>query len=210
LIRAIVFSGALLLFLVQPLVGRTALPILGGASQVWNTCLLFFQVTLWVGYGYAHVLAESVGKRTQIGVHFCLALATVFMLPLGLAHTPEPPLDLIISSFTPASLRTRMMNRRGGACRSLVRKLVRMRGPGSIVGIRNIARRFPESLLLVITLNNGLDSIMFGGTIGVASPENSRTHDFRIPQGLAPNQTSRFSVLLETTAFAEGNFITSP
>ena len=33
-----IFSSATLLFLVQPLVGRVLLPLLGGSAGVWNTC----------------------------------------------------------------------------------------------------------------------------------------------------------------------------
>ena len=44
-----IFSSATLLFLVQPLVGRFLLPLLGGSAGVWNTCMVFFQATLLLG-----------------------------------------------------------------------------------------------------------------------------------------------------------------
>lgn len=43
------FLGAALLFLVQPIVARMALPLLGGSPAVWNTCMVFFQAVLLVG-----------------------------------------------------------------------------------------------------------------------------------------------------------------
>ena len=49
-----IFWGALLLFLVQPLIARFILPWFGGGPAVWTTCMLFFQVLLLGGYAYAH------------------------------------------------------------------------------------------------------------------------------------------------------------
>ena len=53
LFTATTFLGALLLFLVQPMVGRLLLPLLGGAPAVWNTALVFYQAMLLAGYAYA-------------------------------------------------------------------------------------------------------------------------------------------------------------
>jgi hypothetical protein len=44
-----VFLSAALLFVVEPMVGKMVLPILGGAPAVWTTCLLFFQAALLLG-----------------------------------------------------------------------------------------------------------------------------------------------------------------
>ena len=40
------FVSATLLFLVQPMVGKMILPLLGGTPAVWNTCMVFFQALL--------------------------------------------------------------------------------------------------------------------------------------------------------------------
>jgi hypothetical protein len=53
-----VFSGAFLLFLLQPLTGRTLLPFFGGGASVWMVCLAVYQTLLLVGYGYAHFIAQ--------------------------------------------------------------------------------------------------------------------------------------------------------
>ena len=59
------FLSAGLLFLVQPMVGRTLLPHLGGNPIAWNACLVFFQATLLAGYVYAGLLHRFRGVRWQ-------------------------------------------------------------------------------------------------------------------------------------------------
>jgi len=59
------FLSAALLFLVEPMFAKMALPLLGGSAAVWTTCLVFFQVTLRAGYVYAHVSAKLVGKLVK-------------------------------------------------------------------------------------------------------------------------------------------------
>jgi spermidine synthase len=54
-----VFFGSFLLFLIQPLTGRTLLPVFGGSASVWMVCLAVYQTLLLVGYGYAHLIARS-------------------------------------------------------------------------------------------------------------------------------------------------------
>jgi len=41
-----IFTGAFLLFQVQPLIGKYILPWFGGGPGVWTVCMLFFQVVL--------------------------------------------------------------------------------------------------------------------------------------------------------------------
>jgi hypothetical protein len=61
-----IFLGSSLLFLVQPMFAKVALPWLGGSPSVWNTCVLFFQTTLLLGYLYAHLSTRWLGVRRQI------------------------------------------------------------------------------------------------------------------------------------------------
>ena len=80
-----IFTSASLLFVVQPMVGKMILPHLGGSPSVWTTCMLFFQTTLVAGYLYAHVIAQKMSPRWQIGVHFALiAAAVVTSLPFDI------------------------------------------------------------------------------------------------------------------------------
>ena len=84
LFTATIFLSASLLFFVQPLFTRIALPAIGGAPAVWTTAMLFFQTVLIAGYLYSHLMTRYASVRVQIGVHLALwALALVF-LPLSL------------------------------------------------------------------------------------------------------------------------------
>ena len=53
-----IFLSAALLFLIQPMAGKILLPALGGSPAVWNTCMLFFQGVLLLGYAYSHVVSK--------------------------------------------------------------------------------------------------------------------------------------------------------
>jgi SAM-dependent methyltransferase len=84
-----IFTGSLLLFLVQPMVARMALPLLGGAPAVWNSALVVFQLLLLAGYGYAHLLARWPVRRQAI-VHLALLALAGLTVPLRLADLPPP------------------------------------------------------------------------------------------------------------------------
>ncbi|RMG17977.1 MAG: hypothetical protein D6731_03090 [Planctomycetota bacterium] len=79
-IRLTVFAclGALLLFGLEPLVGRLLLPSCGGSFAVWATCLMFFQAALFLGYLYCHLLAPRLGRG-----HLLVALLPFLFLPIG-------------------------------------------------------------------------------------------------------------------------------
>ena len=85
------FFSAALLFLVEPMLARMILPLLGGTPAVWNTCLVFFQVVLFAGYLYAHASMQWLGKRTQITVHLAVVLAALLVLPLSIPASWIPP-----------------------------------------------------------------------------------------------------------------------
>jgi tetratricopeptide (TPR) repeat protein len=75
-----IFTGAFLLFLVQPLIGKYILPWFGGAPAVWTTCMLFFQLLLLAGYAYAHFSARWLKPRAQAIVHLILLIAAMALL----------------------------------------------------------------------------------------------------------------------------------
>ncbi|MCS6987217.1 MAG: fused MFS/spermidine synthase [Sphingomonadaceae bacterium] len=87
---AIVALGSFLLFLVQPMVARIALPRLGGAPAVWNTAMAFYQAALLLGYLWAHGLSR-LAPRAQAAAHLALLLAAAATLPVGLAEGAPPP-----------------------------------------------------------------------------------------------------------------------
>jgi len=76
--------SACLLFAVQPMFAKMALPLFGGSPAVWNTSMLFFQAALLLGYGYAHWISSRLSIRQQVGVHAALLLAAMFALPVAL------------------------------------------------------------------------------------------------------------------------------
>src|SRR5580658_10410017 len=84
------FASALLLFLVEPMVARMLLPLLGGTPAVWNTCLVFFQLVLLAGYLYAHAAMRWMGRRTQLAVHIAVVVAALLVLPVSISPRGMP------------------------------------------------------------------------------------------------------------------------
>src|SRR6185503_17915177 len=79
-----------LLFIVQPMFAKMALPLLGGTPAVWNTCMVFFQAVLLIGYGYAHATPALLGLRRQAILHLALFLTTFIALPLAVPEGWSP------------------------------------------------------------------------------------------------------------------------
>lgn len=77
--------GASLLFLVQPMAAKAALPILGGAPFVWNGCMVFFQTLLLGGYLYAHLLNKALPVRRQPLVHLPMLALALLAFPITFA-----------------------------------------------------------------------------------------------------------------------------
>lgn len=77
-----IFTGAFLLFQVQPLIGKYILPWFGGAPGVWTTCLLFFQTLLLGGYAYAHLTSTRLTPRRQAILHLSLLALSLALLPI--------------------------------------------------------------------------------------------------------------------------------
>ena len=76
-----IFLSAFLLFSVQPLMGRYLLPWYGGAAAVWTACMLFFQVFLLGGYGYAHWLS-GIKPGRQNRLHIFFLVVSLLVLPV--------------------------------------------------------------------------------------------------------------------------------
>ena len=77
-----IFTGAFLLFQVQPLIGKYILPWFGGGPGVWTTCMMFFQVLLLGGYAYAHFSSRWLKPRRQAIMHLALLAAAIALLPV--------------------------------------------------------------------------------------------------------------------------------
>ncbi|MBN9118683.1 MAG: hypothetical protein J0I06_05925, partial [Planctomycetes bacterium] len=86
------FVSASLLFMVQPMVGKLVLPLLGGSPAVWNACMVFFQALLLLGYLYADRLTRQPDTRKQwyihIGVMALPVAAFALAVVLGSRGTP--------------------------------------------------------------------------------------------------------------------------
>ncbi|WP_158820604.1 fused MFS/spermidine synthase [Granulicella sp. S156] len=85
LFGSVIFFSAFLLFLVEPLAAKQILPVLGGSSAVWITCLVFFQLMLLVGYLYAHWLTHRFSRAAQRNIHIAM-LAIAFALLMVQSH----------------------------------------------------------------------------------------------------------------------------
>lgn len=101
-----IFVSAFLLFLVQPLIGKLILPKLGGTPQVWNTCMVFFQSALLLGYAYTHSISTKLKLRQQMMLHAALLVIPIVMLVVFPIYgevqgwSPPPGANPIVSTLT--------------------------------------------------------------------------------------------------------------
>jgi hypothetical protein len=86
---ATIFAGSFLLFMIQPMVARMALPRLGGAPNVWNSAMLVYQALLLAGYAYAHRLSRLPLRRAA-SLHLALLVVAALTLPIALVNLPPP------------------------------------------------------------------------------------------------------------------------
>jgi SAM-dependent methyltransferase len=91
--------SALLLFLVQPMFTKMALPLLGGSPQVWNVSVVFYQFVLLLGYLYAHLARTYLPVRWTAGIQVVLILVVLLCLPIRLPAGWQPPIDATGSSL---------------------------------------------------------------------------------------------------------------
>ncbi len=78
-----IFLSAFLLFQVQPMIAKMILPWFGGTAAVWTVCMLFFQVVLLAGYGYAAWSIRNLTPRMQSIVHVSLLALSAALLPIA-------------------------------------------------------------------------------------------------------------------------------
>ncbi|MGZ8184888.1 MAG: fused MFS/spermidine synthase [Methylobacter sp.] len=87
------FISAALMFVLQPMFGKILLPLLGGSPAVWNTCMVFYQSILFLGYLYAHTISTRLSQHRQIQVHAAVIFISLLALPLALPENTAPPTD---------------------------------------------------------------------------------------------------------------------
>jgi spermidine synthase len=89
-----IFVSAALVFLVQPMIAKMLLPMLGGSPAVWNASMAFFQTALLAGYGYAHLVQRIGDLRKQAVAHLCILAVASLALPLTVTGAlGSPPSD---------------------------------------------------------------------------------------------------------------------
>ncbi len=72
------------------MIAKMILPLLGGTPAVWNTCMMFFQVILLAGYGYAHISGTKAGVHRQIIIHLAILLVACTVLPIAIPRQWAP------------------------------------------------------------------------------------------------------------------------
>ncbi|MGZ8136288.1 MAG: fused MFS/spermidine synthase [Methylococcaceae bacterium] len=87
------FTSASLMFVLQPLFGKILLPLLGGSPAVWNTCMVFYQSILFLGYLYAHLISTRQTQHRQIAIHAVVMFISFLALPVALPENTVPPTD---------------------------------------------------------------------------------------------------------------------
>jgi len=81
------------MFVLQPMFGKILLPLLGGTPAVWNTCMVFYQTLLFLGYLYAHWLSSRHHNQRQVQIHAAVLLVSLLALPVALPSDISPPTD---------------------------------------------------------------------------------------------------------------------
>ena len=84
------FLASALLFSVQPLLGRSLLPLLGGVPAVWNTCMVFFQASVLLGCLWTHGVSQRSGRSPGLAPHAVLLVAAAASLPPTLSAGRAP------------------------------------------------------------------------------------------------------------------------
>jgi hypothetical protein len=85
-------SGALL-FLMELIFAKMILPVLGGTTAVWTTCMLFYQAMLLSGYAFANIVTHRTKPKWQAVIFVTLAVAPAMILPFSISAARVPPVD---------------------------------------------------------------------------------------------------------------------
>lgn len=98
-----IFLSAFLLFQIQPLIGRFALPWFGGGPSIWTTCMLFFQLLLLGGYMYAHLLTMLAWCSQRMWLNKPVPAFWIWIIAIGaqlgsIGYFMVMPLNALMSS----------------------------------------------------------------------------------------------------------------
>lgn len=101
------FLSSFLLLLVQPMLAKALLPLVGGAPAIWVVTMLFFQLVLLAGYSYAAYSSRWLTPQKQAVWHLVLFGIVLLMgFPLQLRGTEHllsgghPEIAVILALFS--------------------------------------------------------------------------------------------------------------
>jgi len=132
-----IFLGAFLLFAVQPILGRTLLPLFGGGPAVWTVCLLFFQIGLLAGYLYAHAAGRMSGAY-----HLAVVAISLWFLPISQKAMPPglwPELQVLALLAASAGLPYLVLASTGPLLQTWFHEQFPDRSPYRLYSLSNIA-----------------------------------------------------------------------
>ena len=96
------FVSASLLFMVQPMVAKGVLPLLGGSPAVWNGCMVFFQALLLLGYLYADRLTRVSDTRKQWIIHLAVLALPVAVFVLAVLFSAKHNPIAVVEALAPS------------------------------------------------------------------------------------------------------------
>jgi hypothetical protein len=137
-----IFLGAFLLFAVQPILGRTLLPMFGGGPAVWTVCLLFFQIGLLGGYVYAHAAGRICRGPVSSGYHLAVLAVSLLFLPLTPKAMPPglpPEIQVLALLAASAGLPYLVLASTGPLLQSWFHQQFPERSPYRLYSLSNIA-----------------------------------------------------------------------
>ena len=76
-----IFLSAFLLFSIQPMFTKMLMPLLGGAPQVWNIAMLFFQALLLFGYLFTYLITKYMSVKLHRSLYIVLFILFFFIAP---------------------------------------------------------------------------------------------------------------------------------
>ena len=82
LYAATLFASASLVFILEPLFARMVLPLFGGVPEVWNTCVVFYQLVLVAGYLYSHFVSRWLSVKGQVTAQIGIMALALAVLPV--------------------------------------------------------------------------------------------------------------------------------
>lgn len=139
----VIFLSAYLLFQVQPLISKSILPWFGGTPSVWTTCMLFFQLLLFAGYLYAHLVSTKLIPAMQLLVHMLLmglALAASVLPPDSWKPTgaENPILQIVLTLSVSIGLPFLVLSSTGPLLQNWFSQTLKGRSPYHLYSLSNV------------------------------------------------------------------------